>query len=297
MDQRTLRVLEFDKIRARLAHFTSFSVGEERARALEPVEDARLVREWQAETREAVRLLAEKTDVHLGGVHDLRPLVEQAVRGSVLVATDLLDVRGTLQRARSLQRTLSRLTDTFPHVADVAARISVPQALVEEIGQCIDERGEVLDSASEALGRIRRELREAHSRLLDRLQRIVGSTDNAVFLQEAIITQRHGRYVVPLRAEFKGRIPGLVQDQSGSGATLFIEPLAVVELNNAWREKQLAEEEEVRRILTRLTEMLAGAAEPVRLTVDALGDLDLIFAKARYAYELRATEPILHDLS
>jgi DNA mismatch repair protein MutS2 len=297
MDPRTFRVLEFDKIRQRLARFTSFSVGEERARALEPVEDARLVREWQAETREAVRLLGEKTDVHLGGVHDLRPLVEQAVRGSVLVAQDLLDVRGTLQRARSLQRTLSRLTDSFPHVADVAARISVPQALVEEIGQCIDERGEVLDSASEALGRIRRELREAHSRLLDRLQRIVGSADNATYLQETLVTQRHGRYVIPLRAEFKGRIPGLVQDQSGSGATLFIEPLAVVELNNTWREKQLAEEEEVRRILARLTEMLASAAEPVRLTIDALGDLDLIFAKARYAYELRATEPLLHDLS
>src|SRR5512135_487686 len=165
MDQRALRVLEFDKIRERVARFASFSVGEERARGLDPTDDARLAREWQAETREAVRLLAEKTDVHLGGVHDLRPLVEQAVRGSMLVPQDLLDVRSTLQRARALQRTLGRQEESYPQIADVAQRISVPQALVEEIGQCIDERGEVLDSASETLGRIRRDLREAHSRL------------------------------------------------------------------------------------------------------------------------------------
>ncbi|HEX9114601.1 MAG TPA: endonuclease MutS2 [Anaerolineae bacterium] len=295
MDQRTLRILEFDKVRDRLARLASFSLGEERARALEPVDDIRLVREWQAETREAVRLLAEKSDVHLGGVHDLRPLVEQAVRGSVLVPQDLLDVRGTLQRARSLQRTLGRLEDQFPHVADISLRILVPQALVEEIGACIDERGEILDTASEALGRIRRDLREAHSRLLDRLQRIVSSTDNAAYLQEPIVTQRHGRYVIPIRAEFKGRIPGLVQDQSGSGATLFIEPLAAVELNNQWRQAQLAEEDEIRKILARLTDLLAHDAEAVRHTIEALGELDLIFAKARLAEELRGTEPVIHD--
>src|SRR5512135_534808 len=120
MDQRTLRVLVFDKIRERLARFTSFSLGEQRARELEPTDDSRLAREWQAETREAVRLLSEKNDVHLGGVHDLRPLVEQAVRGSVLVPQDLLDVRGTLQRARSLQRTLGRQEEQYPQIADVA---------------------------------------------------------------------------------------------------------------------------------------------------------------------------------
>ena len=153
MEERSLRVLEFAKIRERLAAFTSFNVGRERALALLPIDDIRLVREWQAETREAQRLLEEKSDVHLGGVHDLRPQLEQAVRGRILVPTDLLDVRSTLQRARSLQRTLSRVADNFPHVADVAARIAVPQHVIDEITRCIDERGEVLDSASEALER------------------------------------------------------------------------------------------------------------------------------------------------
>jgi len=172
-------------------------------------------------------------------------------------------------------------------------RMDAPQAIIDEIGRCIDERGEVLDSASDALGRIRRELREAHARLMERLQRIVATPTNQPFLQEAIVTQRQGRYVIPLRAEFKGRIPGLVHDQSGSGATLFIEPIAVVELNNRWREAQLAEEEEIRRILLQLTDMVAASAGPISRTVEALGDLDLIFAKARYANQLRASEPEL----
>jgi DNA mismatch repair protein MutS2 len=290
MDARSLHVLEFDKIRDRLTAFASFSLGVERCRELMPTDDIRLAREWQAETREARRLIEEKSDVHLGGVHDLRPQTEQALRGSPLVPVDLNHIRYTLVRARSLQRTLSRLSEQFPHVADVAARISVPQEVVDEIGRCIDERGEILDSASETLARVRRELREAHSHLMEKLQRIIGTPANQPFLQEAIITQRQGRYVIPLRAEFKGRIAGLVHDQSGSGATIFIEPLAVVDLNNKWRETQLAEEEEIRRILTALTEMVANAAGPIGRTVEALGDLDLIFAKARYANELRATE-------
>ena len=290
MDARSLHVLEFDKIRDRLAVFASFSLGVERCRELMPTDDIRLAREWQAETREARRLIEEKSDVHLGGVHDLRPQTEQALRGSPLLPVDLNHIRYTLVRARSLQRTLSRLSEQFPHVADVAGRISVPQEVVEEIGRCIDERGEILDSASETLARLRRELREAHSHLMEKLQRIIGTPANQPFLQEAIITQRQGRYVIPLRAEFKGRIAGLVHDQSGSGATIFVEPLAVVDLNNKWRETQLAEEEEIRRILTALTEMVANAAGPIGRTVEALGDLDLIFAKARYANELRATE-------
>ena len=295
MHGRTLRLLEFDKILEQLTRFTSFSVGQERVHALQPTDDIRLARDWQAETGEARRLLDEKSDIYLGAVHDLRPLVEQALRGSPILPADFISIRYTLQRARALNRALSRIADRFPHVADVAMRMDAPQSIIDEIGRCIDERGEVLDSASDALGRIRRELREAHARLMERLQRIVGTPTNQPFLQEAIVTQRQGRYVIPLRAEFKGRIPGLVHDQSGSGATLFIEPIAVVELNNRWREAQLAEEEEIRRILLQLTDMVAASAGPISRTVEALGDLDLIFAKARYANLLRASEPELVD--
>jgi DNA mismatch repair protein MutS2 len=293
MDARTLRILEYDKILERLARYTSFSLGAARARALQPSDDIREAREGQAQTHEARILLDEKNDLFIGGVHDLRPLLEQAVRGSPLLPGDFNDIRYTLGRARSLNRSLGRLTERFPHVADVALRLNAPASLLDEITRCIDERGEVLDSASDALARIRREVREAHGRLMERLQRIVTATGNAQFLQEPIVTQRQGRYVIPLRAEFKGRIPGLVHDQSGSGATLFIEPLGVVDLNNAWREAQLAEEEEVRRILVALTALVAAEADPIRRTVEALADLDLIFAKAKYANELNAVQPDL----
>ena len=155
------------------------------------------------------------------------------MRGSTLLPVDLLDdpqhAACAAARSHAPSAGSARPSQTWP-TSPSASRC--PPTLIDEIGRCIDERGEVLDSASDALARIRRELREAHARLMDRLQRIVGSPGNAPYLQEAIVTQRQGRYVIPLRAEFKGRIPGLVHDQSGSGATLFIEPLAVVELNN-----------------------------------------------------------------
>ena len=208
MDSRTLRVLEFDKIRERMARHASFSLGRERVLALLPSDDIREAQGWQAETREARTLLEEKSDVHLGGVHDSRSLVEQAVRGATLLPMDLLDIRSTLVRARTLHRLLTRLGGQFPHIADVAARIATPGDLIEEIARCIDERGEVLDSASDALARIRRTLREAHGALMERLQRIVASSTNAPYLQEPIVTQRQGRYVIPLPRRVQGTHPG-----------------------------------------------------------------------------------------
>jgi DNA mismatch repair protein MutS2 len=155
--------------------------------------------------------------------------------------------------------------------------------------------GEVRDDASPALARIRRDLRAAHDRLLDRLQRIISSPETAPFLQEPIITMREGRYVIPLKADFKGRIRGIVHDRSASGATLFIEPLSVVELGNTWRELQAAEEQEIRRILADLSARVAARGAEIEETVDALAELDLAFAKARYADALDAAEPTMTD--
>jgi DNA mismatch repair protein MutS2 len=153
----------------------------------------------------------------------------------------------------------------------------------------------MLDSASERLGVIRRELRIVHDRLLQKLQRIITDPRHAAHLQEPIITQRDGRYVIPLKADFKGRIRGIVHDQSASGATLFIEPLATVEINNELREKQLAEQDEIRRILTALSALVGEQADRIIRAVESLADLDLAFAKAKYADAIRASEPVLRD--
>jgi DNA mismatch repair protein MutS2 len=280
-----------------LAYYTSFSAGSDLARALSPSPNAETVIRRIRETSEARRLLTIKADVGLGGVHDVRPYAVTAARNGTLLPQELLAVRSTLIGARDLRRTLVRLSDQYPLLGDIVARINDLPGLITEIGRCIDENNaEVMDSASPALASIRREVRTAFDRLQDKLQRVLTNSRNAPYLQEPIITQRGGRYVLPVRSEFKGRIPGIVHDQSSSGATLFVEPLAIVELNNAWRELQLKEEHEVQRILHELSQRV-GADEPfIAHTVEALAELDLIFARARYADATRCVEPIVRAL-
>ena len=293
MNPKSLQTLEFPKILERLAGYTNFSASRELALALTPTGDLREAQERLAQTAEARALFATRGTLTVGGAHDVRPLLPRARRGETLLPQELLDIRATLQAGRTLRNTLSRLRSQYPRLADIAARMEPCNHLVTEIGRCLNDRGEVLDSASDALARIRRELREAHDRLMSTLERLVTHTGNMPYLQEPIVTQRGGRYVIPLKAEFKGRIPGLVHDQSASGATLFIEPLATVELNNTWRERQLEEEREIRRILAELTDLVADEALYIERTVEALAELDLAFAKALYAEAIRAVEPEL----
>ena len=293
MNAKHLATLEFPKVLARLAAYASFSAGEEHVRALTPATDLQEIRQRLETTSEARTLLDVKPDTSLGGAHDIRPLAKAAQRGAVLPPPELLDVRDTLVAARILHRTLSRLKSQFPNLARLAGHIQLCPEIVAEIDGCLDERGNVRDDASPALARIRREARIAHDRIQDKLQRIVHSPRNATFLQETIITQREGRYVIPLKADFKGRIRGVVHDVSASGATIFIEPLSVVELNNAWRELQLEEQQEINRILARLSNLIAERAAEIEGTVEALAELDLAFAKAQYADAISATAPAL----
>jgi DNA mismatch repair protein MutS2 len=209
----------------------------------------------------------------------------------------LQEIRQTLIAARDLKRSISRLAEQYPRLADMAQRIEECPGVVNEIGQAIDERGEVKDSASPTLGRIRRDIEITHGRLMEKLNRLVASSQNQHYLQEPLVTQREGRYVVPLKAEFKGKIRGLIHDQSASGATLFIEPLATVDLNNQWRQLQLDEADEIRRILIALADLVREHGRFISHTVVALADLDLAFAKAKYALALGATMPLLAELS
>ena len=293
MNAKSLHTLEFDKIVQRLAERTSFSAGAQLALSSLPTDDITLARHWLAETGEARRLLSEHSDVHLGGVFDVRVYLPQAERGAVLLPHELLEIRSTLQRARTLRNILVRVEGRYPVLADIAYRIEPVLHVADQIGQVLNDRGEVMDSASPKLARLRAEVKVVQNRLMDRLSRIISTPTTAQYLQEPIVTQRQGRYVVPLKAEFKGRIRGLIHDQSASGATLFIEPFGVVEMNNEWRKLQLDEEDEVRRLLAELSDLVADEAPYIRQTVEALAQLDLIFARARYADDLRATEPEL----
>lgn len=295
MDTKSLHTLELPKILDRLATYCAFSGGVGLARQLAPTADLAEARRWLQETSEARKLLSVKTDVSIGGARDVRQFAANAAIGSVLWPTEILDIKNTLIAGRTLKRTLSKLGDQFPRLAFIASGIDECPGLVETIGRTIDERGEVLSSASEKLASIRRELKIAYDRLLQKLQSILNSARYTSYLQENLITQRDGRYVIPLKSEHKGKLRGIVHDQSASGATLFVEPLATVELNNTWRQLQLQEEEEIRRILAELCALIGEQAQGLKHTVEALAELDLAFAKARYADALRASEPALTD--
>ncbi|MFQ6057691.1 MAG: endonuclease MutS2 [Anaerolineae bacterium] len=291
-----MRSLEFAKILARLADHTSFSAGRELALALRPSTDFEEVARRQQETTEARDLLDRKGGVSLGGAHDVRPQVKRAAIGAALTPQELLDIRDTLVRGRTLRRMITRGTERWSLLAEAARQIEECPDLVAEIERCINDQGEAVDGASQALARIRRDLHITHERLTTKLERLIASPKVRPYLQEPLITQREGRYVIPIKAEFKGRIPGLVHDTSASGATLFIEPLAVVELGNRWRELQLEEQKEIERILRELTARVAAQNEAITRTVEALARLDLAFAKARYSQAIRGVEPMLKGI-
>ncbi|MCA9873179.1 MAG: hypothetical protein KC441_05975, partial [Anaerolineales bacterium] len=294
MDSKSLITLEFDKVRQILAGYTSFSGGEELALALQPTTDVLEARQWQTETAEAARLLDSHSNVTIGGARDVRRPVDNAERGFTLPAEELLDIRSTLVAARSLRRNLLKAEETFPHLAEIAELIEECPGLVSAISQTLDERGEVLDSASPKLARLRQELRVVHGRIQEKLQRILQSSQNQ-YLQEPLVSMRSGRYVVPLRADAKGRIKGIVHDQSGSGATLWIEPLATVDLNNEYRGLQIAEQEEIQRILAELSQQVAEQGDSIKRVVERMAELDLIFARARYASVIHGVEPDFVD--
>jgi DNA mismatch repair protein MutS2 len=293
MDAKTLQVLEYPKILERLRAFCDFSASMELARALEPTDSYDLALARMAETSEARQLFSIQ-DIGIGGAHDIRSAVDLAARGGVLDPQQLLDVKSTLISCRELKRSLDRKTDEYPRLAQIAAGLPESHGVVDAITRVLSDRGEVLDSASPKLGALRREIKIAHDRLMSRLQRYLTESGNK--LQEPIITQRDGRYVIPLRAEFKGQIKAIVHDQSSSGATLFVEPLPIVELNNTVRELQLQERDEERRILYELSVQIGEYRDELTYGVENLATLDLIFAKAKYAEELKASEPILKEM-
>ena len=297
MDEKTLKTLEFNKVIENLAGFAAFSASAELARALNPAASLAEAQERQFRTTEARRLLSIKADVSVGGAHDIRPLADMARRGGVLSETDLLAVMGTLVSSRSLARSFDKQARDFPRLAEIVKLVPPPPGIIESISRCISDRGEVLDSASPKLGAIRADIKVSHARLMTRLERMISDSHTTPMLQEAIITQRNGRYVIPLRAEYRSKLKSIVHDQSSSGATLFVEPLAVVELNNRWHEMQLLERDEVRRILADLSAKVGAESAAISGIVDALALFDFTLMCAKYGDELHAAEPILKPVS
>lgn len=297
MEEKTLHTLEYHKILERLAGYAAFEVSKEKIRALRPLSDLSAARKRLAETGEARLLIEAAPNTTIGGARDVREALDLAQRGGVLTPADLLDVKATLIAARTLSRQLERETAAYPHLTEIALSFPEPTGLVDTISKTISDRGDVLDSASADLGRIRKELEISHDRLLNRMQRLLNNKSITPYLQDSLVTQRDGRYVIPIRADAKGRVKSVVHDVSSSGATLFVEPLQVVDLNNTWRELQLAEKDELRRILAEISQAVGDHAAAIAAAVDTLAELDAVFARAKYAVDLKAIEPELKAFS
>lgn len=293
MNPKSLILLEFPKVLARLKSYASFSVSEAQAEILRPTSSLEKARERQQETREARHLISINDSITFQGAVDLAPLCDNALHGMTLEANELLAVRNTLILSRTARRVLLDNAEAAPTLAAFAEALSDGKGLIDLINRTISERGEVLDSASPELAHIRSEIKVVHNRLMERLNRYLNDPASARMLQESLITQRSGRYVLPLRAEHKGQIKAIIHDQSSSGATLFIEPIAVVELNNKVRELELAERSEVLRVLRALSQQIALQAESLSLTTKAMSQIDLALMKAHYADDLHASEPEL----
>ena len=296
MHDQVLAKLEFPEILRQLAGQCRFGVAAERARELGPSGDESTVAYLLDVTGEAESLITNFPDVTIGGARDVREVVERAAKGGRLQPAELLNVLDMLVASRNLRRAFLRLLDVeerFPRLLEFVDHLGEHPSLETDISRAIGPRGDVLDTASPDLARIRREIRVAHSRLMDRLNAFVSGGRHASALQDSIITTRDGRYVVPVRADARGQLPGVVHDTSASGQTLFVEPFEIVELNNRWREKQIDEQHEIDRILDALSQKTGARAEEITSAVEATAAIDLAMAKARLAFAMRAHRPEL----
>ncbi|MEX1170928.1 MAG: endonuclease MutS2 [Chloroflexota bacterium] len=286
MDLRSAVLLEYPAVRARLAETTSFPPSRHLAETLEPSADPVIVGRGLDETDQMRSLLEERPGVGIGGAHDIGPAIERAARGGRLEPAQFLEIADTLDATSRLATTLA--DERRPLLRDLGPELHALPALRSTLARSFDPVGELLDTASPRLGGLRAAVRVAYDRLRRRLDALVGAELGSA-LQEPIVTLRNGRYVVPVKAEARGRVKGIVHDASGSGQTLFIEPLVVVELGNAWREAQVAEGEEVARILDELSAFVAANAADLRETLGALARFDLWAAKAALSSEMNAS--------
>jgi DNA mismatch repair protein MutS2 len=291
MDRRALTTLEFGKVRDQVAAYTLFSVSKQLADDAEPSSSRYVVQAALSETTEARRLLALVPDFLVRGAHDIRATARSANMGAVADPEALLKVAAVLEGVTYVRTTVLRVAHEVPSLSARAQTLDPCPGIVRAIRHCLSDEGDVLDRASPELARARTHVRSAHTRLMETLRRIVDSAVESGHAQEAIVTMRAGRYVIPIRAHSRNVFRGIVHDESGSGATVFMEPIAVVALNNDWRQAQIAEAKEVERVLAMLSGMVGNAADPLVADVNALAAIDYAIARARYASQIDGVEP------
>ncbi len=291
--EREIRLLEFDKIRALLSAQTVTPMGKELADDLLPTDDPALAERWQKETTEAVSLLTRR-QFELEVVGDLRRLLEYAARGSMLGEEQLLSILGLLNAIAKLKLYFKETAD-FPILAGLADKMDALPLLREELKRCLNEDGRLRDDASPELLRLRRAITAGERDLRERFDKFVKNPLQQKLLQENLITVRGDRLVIPVRQEYRAQVPGIVHDQSASGATLFIEPMWAVEANNQLAVNRRLLERERESILVRLSQWAGAEQEALQLSLNFYGECDFIRAKGRLSLAQKAVEPCLNS--
>ena len=293
MEKESYKVLEYEKIREMIAARAGSSLGKERARSLQPSTDYAEVEEQLEQTAEAVRIHAV-TSPPFGGIHDLRPLLKKIHMGAVLTLEELVDIRSTLYAMRSVKEFFKGLEIEAPTLKEWAHGIEILGQLERRLENTLDEHGSLRDDASVELRRLRTEIQTTQNRIKERVGAALRAPENQKYFQEAIVTLRDERYVIPVKAEYRRFFPGIVHDQSATGATLFVEPMAIVELNNDVKQLVLSEQHEVERILRDLSQQIGGQQDILQENLSVLADFDFTFAKAKLAEDMDAQQPVMN---
>jgi len=292
MNSKALNTLEYYKIVEMLKGRAASQMGKFRCEQLEPMTFLDDIIRAQNETTAATSLILRKGSLPLGGLVDIRAALKRALAGGMLQADELLGVGECLYVCRKVTMYGGSEESCLAQYFD---GISSEDSLENEINRCIKPSGEIADNASPKLADIRRSVRVAHDRIRDHLQGVIQSASYKNMLQDAIVTLRGDRFCVPVKAEHRGSFPGMVHDQSSSGATVFMEPLSVVELNNKIKDLHFEEKREEERILFKLSGLVAGQGEILDANITLLTHLDFVFAKGELSLQMKATEPKFND--
>jgi DNA mismatch repair protein MutS2 len=295
MDKNSLEMLEFPAILKKLADYASFSASRELILSIMPSTDIDMVKLLLNRSSEARHLLSISPNFYVGRVFDVREPVMHASKGKVLEPQVLNQVQDTLACVRNLRINFKKLANEIPLLNELAQGMHEFPQLEKEISRCINENNEISDGASEKLTHLRRQLKEVRQRLFDRLDVILKSKNKQKFIQEPYITEREGRFVIPVKADFKKDIRGIVHDVSNTGATVFIEPWEIVEQGNDMRQMLIEEQQEIERILDSLSSQVGLIWEDISDSVEILAEIDMTLSKARYAEEIKAVEPVINE--
>ena len=296
MNEKALKTLEYTKIRDRLSALALSPMGKEKCDELAPMHDIDAITREQKETTEAVNMSLKKGRLPLGGIKDIRTQLGRAEAGGVLGIEELMAVGDFLYVCRKVKNYAKQenKADVFPVLEDYFEIVKTITNLEKEISRCIVNEQEISDDASSGLRTVRREIRNANGSIRDKLNTIIYSAAYKNMLQDAVITIRNDRYCVPVRSEYQSSFPGMVHDRSNTGSTVFMEPTAVIQLNNKIKELQAKEKEEIEKILAMLSAMVAENVDVIEANINVIAHLDFIFAKSELSLKMNGAEPIFN---